>query len=540
MWYHLPMVAEWIRAKSIAPVASISLMARGYPGAREAILVWLSLPMDTENLAFLSPLEVPGTCLCVYALCREFDVPGNLSLGFAALFATTPEISMWAVSQKNDLFLTLVFLLLFFFMLRWLRTGGSRFALLAGLSAGLLCATKMSGPGYAATLAAMLLITLALREKAESPAGRLRSIVLMAATAIFVAAPWYLRNLEYFHNPFFPKKVSIFGRILFDGPLDSSFFAPITLGFDFPKLFANWGQFSAELGIALIIMILGPVLLLGLYPWRNRLRIKNETFLWLAVVPMLLLALYMVQPFSLLSRGDNAWQVQPRFLLPLAACLHTTCSFLLSRIPGGARFGLPIMALFALRNLASTTHFWLWIGALALLAALLVPVIAKAARDVDRIHYRFRRFLPAAATVVFVAAVAASHWMDNFREQRKASPDYGYTGGISPGWGEVSLYVRQNIFNKRILCLGRPEDFPLYGRGYTNDLFATDDSYALDLIRTNHIEYVVGFRPFLRHGSKGESWEYLPAATKALRERYPDKFQLVYSSQGAEVVRALE
>ena len=54
LWYHLPFVAEWIKTHSIAPIASVPLFAKAYPGAREAILTWLSFPMRSDNLALLS------------------------------------------------------------------------------------------------------------------------------------------------------------------------------------------------------------------------------------------------------------------------------------------------------------------------------------------------------------------------------------------------------------------------------------------------------------------------------------------------------
>jgi hypothetical protein len=540
MWYHLPMVAEWIKTKSIAPLASVPLMARGYPGARETILIWLSLPMVSDNLAFLSLVEVPGTCLAIYGICREFEVSRALSLALAGLFATTPEVSMWTSSQKNDLFLALAFLLAIFFTMRWLRTGLVRYVLLAGLSTGLLCATKLSGPAYAGLLAAMLTGTLVLRRKTERPAIGARTIALVLTCMIVVAGPWYVRNLASFHNPVFPKQVLVLGRTLFAGPLDASFFAPITLGLNFPRLLTYWKQFFDGFGPALPVLLAAPLLLLALFCWRRRWQIKAETLLWLAALPALLLIVYMVQPFSLLPRGVNSFEVQPRFLFPLMACLHVTLGFVLSRVPGAARFRLPMLALLGLGNLIVWTHYWWLVGALALVAAITIPVVAKAPYALAGFASGVRQHPSAVLVVAFLAATVASHRMDGFRERIKDLPEYGYIGSISPGWGEVSLYVRHNISNKRILFLGRPEDFPLYGRGYTNDLYTTDDRYAMEFLESNHVDYVVAFRSLIRHGAEGQTWQYFPAATEDLRKRYPEKFQLVYTASGAEIVKVLE
>jgi hypothetical protein len=145
MWYHLPLVAELIRNHSIAPMPIIPVMAKAYPGAREAILAWLSFPMTSDNLALLFLIELPAVFACMYAICREVGVTAPVSLSVAGLFSSTPEISMWATSQKNDLFLTLTFLPVLFFVLRWVRTKSRRYAVLAGLAGGSLCAAKIVG-----------------------------------------------------------------------------------------------------------------------------------------------------------------------------------------------------------------------------------------------------------------------------------------------------------------------------------------------------------------------------------------------------------
>jgi hypothetical protein len=100
--------------------------------------------------------------------------------------------------------------------------------------------------------------------------------------------------------------------------------------------------------------------------------------------------------------------------------------------------------------------------------------------------------------------------------------------------------VRHNITNKRLLYLGRPEVFPLYGPGYTNLVYPPDEGDLMQQIQNQRIEYVVGFVTFERHGAKGENWVYTPSLTKKLRQLHPDKFQLLYASEGSEVMRVLE
>jgi len=543
LWFHLPLVAEWIKNHSIAPVASIGI-GRAYPGARETILTWLSFPLTSENLALFFLVEVPAIFSAIYAICREFNVSQTAALSAASLFLSSPEISMWAATQKNDLFLAVTFLLVLFFMVRSLRTGSIRYSVFAGLAGGLLCAAKFSGPIYAGVLGVMFVGALVLRNKETSacrqPANDTEAAILMSLLAVVIAAPWYVRNVIYFANPFYPKRLALFGKTVFAGPLDEQVFAPVSLRFDFVRLFSYWKRFVEGFGVALPFLVVTPLLVLVLYIRRNGRRKERHILLWLVILPVLLLLLYMQQPFSVQPVGINSWEVQPRYLFSFAACLHISLGFLLSADPRYLRFGLPLVVSGVLVNLAWWTHFW-W-----LVAALAVPLV-NLIRFAPRLPYiltanriRSRRALAATGVLALVGSVAACHWMDEFRERHKEDPEYGYNW--PPGWSRVCTYVRQHMTNKRLLCLGRPEKFPLYGRGYTNTLYGPPDKEGiLQLINEQHVEYVIGFRPIDdRLGAKGEVWVFGTAPTKSLRERYPKKFQLVYTYDGAEVLKVLQ
>jgi hypothetical protein len=543
MWYHLPLVAEMIKNHSIVPVKSIPLIARAYPGAREAILAWLSFPMTSDNLALLFLIELPGVFFCMYGICREFDVPPTASLSVATLFVSTPEISMWATSQKNDLFLTLTFLLVFYFLLRWVRMGSVRYAALAGLAAGTLCSAKIAGPVYGVALGATLGVALLLGKGGDSPGKSTTDIIwavsLMLGVASIAGTPWYIRNLIYFHNPFYPKEITVLGKTVFAGPLDVRFFLPITIGFHFFRLLSYWKQFVDELGVALPALVAVPLLLLVMFYRRRSGRPKDRDFVaWLVLLPLMLVSIYLIQPYSLLPVGVNVWQVQPRFLLCFLACLNIGLGFLLSADPRYMQLGVPIVVLATIVNLAHWSHYWWIVITLAALMAIMSPFLLGASVRLFANTRSIKKALTAIAAVTFVICVAGSYWLDGFRERRKDDAEYGYSD-ISPGWARICLYVRHNIANERLLYLGRPENFPLYGPGYSNKLYAADGD-VVQLIQNEHIKYVIGFRPFERHGSRGEEWVYGSAPTEQLIERRPDKFQLVYSFDGSQIVRVLE
>ena len=122
------------------------------------------------------------------------------------------------------------------------------------------------------------------------------------------------------------------------------------------------------------------------------------------------------------------------------------------------------MLLAILENLARWTHFWWLLTILAALATLLIRSLPNLPRLVTTPGCLTQRRMAAICVLVFIASVAGCRWLDDFRERHKEDPEYGYTD-ISPGWSQICFYIRHNISNKRLLCLGRPENFPFTAVG---------------------------------------------------------------------------
>ncbi len=291
--------------------------------------------------------------------------------------------------------------------------------------------------------------------------------------------------------------------------------------------------------MALPFLVVTPLLILLLCYRRGCWKKEKDVYLWLVILPLLLLLLYMQQPFSVHQRGADSWEVHPRYLLSFAACLHISLGFLLAADPRYVRIGLPFVALAMLINLGLWTHFWWLVGTLAFLTAMPIRFLPKLPSLWAAHRHQTQRYLVAVGVLAFISLVAACQWLDDFRERRKDDPNYGYISWA--GWARVCSFVRHNLSNQRLLCLGRPEKFPLYGRGYTNALYSPDAGDLVEFIHQEHINYVIGFRPIEdRRGPRGEAWVFGPAPTKSLTERYPGKFQRVCEYEGAEVVKVLE
>jgi hypothetical protein len=286
---------------------------------------------------------------------------------------------------------------------------------------------------------------------------------------------------------------------------------------------------------------------------------SSQVIVWLVLFPLALVVLYMEQPFSLHVRTASSSAIRARYMLPYFLILHASAGFWLSRYRRLAAVGLGVIAIGTLLNIASWTHWW-WLSVFVVASGLAVSAGAR------RLGFglRFDNVLsPALKVIMFgmmlVGAICTVAGLDNFRERARSNPEYGYRED-GDGSGSVIQYVRDNVSDSRILVLGTVEKFPLYGRQFSNTLFApaeydeqdtrirvfgigsvfldVTDASTLNLIARNQIDFVVGYRPLIgRRGVNGEIFEFGVAPTERLRRLHPDRFEMVFSRNGAEVLK---
>ena len=146
MHYHLPMVAEWILRGSIWPVETELVNPRMFfPGFKESIIAFLSLPMGNEHLGLLGILELPLFGIALYALARDFGTSKTLAIIAATYAVTTAAAITTAMIQRNDLLLAISLCISLLFLRLHLREPTRGHAILAGVALGAVSATKYSG-----------------------------------------------------------------------------------------------------------------------------------------------------------------------------------------------------------------------------------------------------------------------------------------------------------------------------------------------------------------------------------------------------------
>lgn len=216
-----------------------------------------------------------------------------------ALLAAVPSLVSIAAAPYVDIPLALYSFAAFYAAVEAKDRGDWRWFALAGVFAGLAMGVK-----YTAVIVPLALVLVLLR-------SRVRLLLCAAAAAALVAAPWYLRNLAFTGNPFYPflfggpfwdslraEQFSRFGSGLINTPL-----ALLVAPWDATVLGQEGGvAYDATIGPLLLALL--PLLLLTI--GRVRERVVRDLVVFGAV-------LYV---FWLVGLAESKLLLQTRLLLP--------------------------------------------------------------------------------------------------------------------------------------------------------------------------------------------------------------------------------
>ncbi len=537
MMYHLPMAGEWVRTASIRPIDELPLVTVGYPGFRQSIVAFLSLPFGNAGVACLGVLEFPLLAASLYVLLRSWSVPRPVCAVAGVGAVTTPVVLGALSTQGNDLALAIHGTLAIAFMdllLRPRRPDPTRpgAAILAGVALGALVATKHSGIVYAGTI-----VTLAI---AAHGCGALRSVRTTAHVVCgiaLVAGPWYVRNAVAFGNPLYPARLSLGGVTVFDGPLGPEWFARESIGWSLQPLLDDAQQFVEAHGPLVVLHLLAPLLVVARTlalgeSWRQALAIL--------ALPVVVFLVFLPHPFNVPS--FDASQTH-RFLVlwhctSIAATAYAVAT---TRWPAVLWSAAVLASAFA--AIATKTRLAWPIAAGAMVATGIVLRRASRGRGLRLPRWRGSCWSALAATGGIAAVAFGLH---HFRSARQYHPDYGYHDPVSErGWGGVCKYVLRNVRASRVGLHGSIYVHPLLGDPWSNEVFVADellaDSPRLDAaavaawVEANRLDWLVCCVRRSRSGSRAFTFGTSIAAE--LMQLHPDRFTIVFTEHGAHVLR---
>lgn len=357
--FKLPNVERWIERQSLWGYDLFLPMKNtgSYPQNGDLAILAVVLPWDND--AFVRATQYPFAGLlgfAIYAACRELGSTRGGSLLACGLLIAMPVVTVTAFrSALPDTMMLFTFAAGTLFLLRHHRTGMRADLALAGLGFGLALGTKWYGLSGVILLVGVWLVA-RLTPRGVAAGRVLRETAVLSAIILAAGGFWFLRNWIETGNPFYPVRLEVAGMTILDAPLDLE--QPI-YGLSIAHylgdagawtdhlLPAFWGQF----GLIGLILLVG-ALAGGIAAWKLRWAQEGLVVVALLVVSTLLVAAYMVTPYS-----GHGFDGEPNF------------AFVNTRWVVPALMLWAIAAGWATRSLRSPAA-WIVLGAICVVATL--------------------------------------------------------------------------------------------------------------------------------------------------------------------------
>lgn len=229
--YHLPKVAEWVRAGAFVRQLGVDSHA-SFPAGFELVEAFWAAFLHHDVLIEFAGLEFGVLAFAaVSALGVWLGLSSRSSAWAALLFVLTPTFQLQLTSCLNDAAVTALLLTSAALLVHAAPWGLVLCAL--GLAVGVKPVAAYALPG-------LVLLALLVRREGARPV-RSESASWMAVTALITGGAWYARNWAWFGNPVHPMGTS--------GVLETGGFVTIQFG---PSLAGLWQNVGALFGERLL------------------------------------------------------------------------------------------------------------------------------------------------------------------------------------------------------------------------------------------------------------------------------------------------
>jgi hypothetical protein len=195
VFYHLPKIAEWVRAGGFTREMSDNFRVY-FPSGFELVETWWVVFFHHDVLIEMAGVEfLLLGCMGVYSLARTLAYGPSVALAAALLYGLTPGLYLQATSTLNDGVAAALVVATAALVLA--RVPLPLVVMAAGLGMGIKPTYLYAAPGLGVLYALV-------RHEPGLPARDRRGAAMLACLSVGVGAFWYLRNLVWFGNPVYP------------------------------------------------------------------------------------------------------------------------------------------------------------------------------------------------------------------------------------------------------------------------------------------------------------------------------------------------
>lgn len=257
--YHLPKVAEWVRAGRLTLELGVDTHAT-LPAGFELLETWWVVFFHHDVLIEMAGVEfLILSFAAVYALGDHLGLRGRGAVVAGALYILTPGVYLQSTSCLNDGAIAAMVLALFA-LVAW-RVSPSILLMALGLGVGIKPTCGYALPGLA------LLMFWSRSRPARSPEEPLLAWSV-GVLGLAVGSFWYLRNWAVFGSPFYPVGTSVAEGWIQVGPRGSSLFSNfvsmIRMTFQIPPIsftplltrMTGWGPVAIVCGLPSLVVAL--------------------------------------------------------------------------------------------------------------------------------------------------------------------------------------------------------------------------------------------------------------------------------------------
>jgi len=345
LMYHFGAPKMYIDAHRIFPTPDVN--GSTYPFGIEMLYMLAMLvkgPITAKKISFYFVL-LGGVAAAAFT--RRF-LPEASGLMSFAVYISIPMVYWLSAEPYIELGMAYYTMTGLYALFVWFEDGDRRWLYLAAVCIGYTLAVKYTG----IILVAIACVFVLAHQAFQAKAGARKSLVTAATFVAFcvaVSAPWYLKNIIFYHNPVSPFLAGLFKegapeahgvpvRFFAGGVADSAWKLVSSLwevAFVSPKFQAKW---SASAGPALLMLVPGVLIF-----YKD---VKRE--LWYLLL------------FSLLFFWVTITQMNLRYIVPVFPALAVVAAYAPGRLVKGDTLpmraaGLAALFLFAFGALMAVT-----------------------------------------------------------------------------------------------------------------------------------------------------------------------------------------